>query len=74
MQRFLLSVVLLAAAPSTLFAEEADTSWTASAAALVPAGYVAGSPIKTDLATMTAYLAAFRAGVDDPKTPGSAFD
>jgi hypothetical protein len=40
----------------------------------VPAGFVAGAPYKTDAATMTGYLAAFRAGSDDPKTPGSAFD
>lgn len=76
MHRFTFLVVfaagLFAAAPA--HAETPDVSWADSAAALVPAGYVAGSPTKTDLTTMTGYLAAFRAGADDPKTPGSAFD
>jgi hypothetical protein len=69
-----LATLLWAAAGTAMHAEPADTSWAESAAALVPHGFVAGSPYKTDLARMTGYLAVFRAGADDPKTPGSAFD
>jgi hypothetical protein len=66
--------VFLLALSTAAWANPDDTSWAESAAAFVPADFVAGSPYKTDLATMTGYLAAFRAGADDPKTPGSAFD
>lgn len=57
-----------------LCAEAPDTSWAESASTLVPQGFVAGSVYRTDLATMTGYLAAFRAGANDPQSPGSAFD
>ena len=69
-----LATLLWAVTGAGIRAEPADTSWAESAAALVPKRFVAGAPTRTDLATMTGYLAAFRAGADDPKTPGSAFD
>jgi hypothetical protein len=55
-------------------AEAPDNSWTESASAFVPQGFVAGAAYRTDLVTMTGYLAAFRAGANDPQAPGSAFD
>ncbi|HEX8168285.1 MAG TPA: hypothetical protein VF601_21170 [Beijerinckiaceae bacterium] len=48
--------------------------WVPEARALVPAGFVAGEPFDTDLNAMAGHLAAFRAGADDPASPGSAFD
>jgi hypothetical protein len=55
-------------------ADAPDSSWAQSAQAFVPQGYVAGAVYRTDLKSMTGALALFRAGSDDPKTPGSAFD
>jgi hypothetical protein len=68
------AVVFWLSLSGALRAEAPDISWVESASALVPQGFVAGSVVKTDLAIMTGYLAAFRAGANDPQSPGSAFD
>jgi hypothetical protein len=64
----------LLAITSASATDSIDASWAASANTFVPHDFVAGSVYKTELATMTGYLAVFPAGADDPKTPGSAFD
>jgi hypothetical protein len=64
-----------ALAPAAVRAADApDASWAQSAQAFVPQGYVAGSVYRTDRTSMTGALAVFRAGADDPRTAGSAFD
>jgi len=52
---------------------EAEPAWYASALALLPAGYVAGTATSTDAAEMTGYLAVYAASANDPKTPASVF-
>lgn len=66
------AILALVCAPHARAGDE--PSWATSAAALVPAGYVAGLAYRTDEAAMTGYMAAFRADANDPKTPASAFD
>lgn len=51
-----------------------DPAWVESARKLVPQGYVGGAAIRTDPQATTGTLTVFRAGADDPKTAGSAFD
>jgi hypothetical protein len=48
-------------------------AWRDSAMAFVPADYVAGSVYRTDLATMTGYLAVYPVGADNPGKPASTF-
>ncbi|MDF2116342.1 SH3 domain-containing protein [Roseiarcaceae bacterium H3SJ34-1] len=55
-------------------AQDETGEWVEKAAALVPAGFVAGRAYRVDRAAMRGYVAAFPAGSDDPATPGSAFD
>jgi hypothetical protein len=54
--------------------QDESGEWQEKAAALVPAGFVAGRAYRVDRETMTGYVAAFPAGSDDVATPGSAFD
>lgn len=69
MHRILAALWLLAGTTAA-----AAEPWRDSAIRLLPQGYVAGTATHTDLAAMTGLLAAFPAGADDPRTPGSAFD
>src|SRR5262245_22935264 len=66
-------IALLATTASAQRASEAEPAWYASALALVPAGYVAGSAYSTDAAGTTGYLAVYAASANDPKTPASVF-
>jgi hypothetical protein len=54
--------------------QDESGAWVEKAAALVPAGFVAGRAYRVDPETMTGYVAAFPTGSDDVATPGSAFD
>ncbi|WP_431014804.1 SH3 domain-containing protein [Bradyrhizobium pachyrhizi] len=74
--RILASVAVMALSATTASAQqasEAEPAWRASAVALVPAGYVAGTSSSTDAAGTTGYLAVYAASADDPKTPASVF-
>src|SRR3954464_7636284 len=52
-------------------ADDTEPAWRASALAMVPAGYVAGTAYRTEGAT--GYLAVYPATSNDPKTPASVF-
>ena len=66
-------MALLATTASAQQASEAEPAWQASALALVPAEYVAGSAYRTDATGTTGYLAVYPASANDPKTPASVF-
>lgn len=72
----ILATTLAAIAPSTARAQPAEPppAWLARLAAVVPPGVVAGAVLAADPAALTATVAVFPAGADDPGTPGSAFD
>jgi hypothetical protein len=70
----LLLLAALTSLDSAASAQQAsEPSWRASALALVPPGYVAGSAYRTDETAMAGYLAVYPANADDPKSPGSTF-
>lgn len=66
-----IAVSLLCVAAQAARADDDDPAWRASALALVPAGYVAGTAYRTD--GSTGYLAVYPATANDPKAPGSVF-
>lgn len=76
---FLRTAPLFLATGATLFllapssARAGDAPWLAAAQAKLPPGLVAGRVIRLDEAGLTAAIAVFPAGADNPATPGSAF-
>jgi hypothetical protein len=52
-------------------ADDTEPAWRASALAMVPTGFVAGTAYRTD--GSTGYLAVYPATSNDPKTPASVF-
>ena len=66
----LIAAMALSVATQAL-ADDNEPAWRASALALVPAGYVAGTAYRTE--GSTGYLAVYPATSNDPKTPASAF-
>lgn len=52
-------------------ADDTEPAWRASALAMVPAGFAAGTAYRTD--GSTGYLAVYPATSNDPKTPASVF-
>ncbi|MGL9616524.1 SH3 domain-containing protein [Bradyrhizobium sp. U531] len=67
----LIAATMLCVVAQAARADDAEPAWRASALAMVPAGYVAGSAYRTEGAT--GYLAVYPASSNDPKTPASVF-
>lgn len=67
----LIAAAILAVAIQAAHADDIEPAWRASALAMVPAGYVAGTVYRTD--GSTGYLAVYPATSNDPKTPASVF-
>nr|WP_245266560.1 hypothetical protein [Bradyrhizobium sp. WSM1743] len=67
----LIAATILCVATQAARADDSEPAWRASALALVPSGYVAGTAYRT--AGATGYLAVYPATSNDPKTPASAF-
>lgn len=67
----LIAATILCVATQAARADDTDPAWRASALALVPAGYVAGTAYRTEGAT--GYLAVYPETSNDPKTPASVF-
>lgn len=67
----LIAATILCVATQAARADEAEPTWRASALALVPAGYVAGTAYRTE--ALTGYLAVYPAASNDPKNPASVF-
>ncbi|MCA1428124.1 MULTISPECIES: SH3 domain-containing protein [unclassified Bradyrhizobium] len=67
----LIAAAVLSAVAQAARAGDSEPAWRASALALVPAGYVAGTAYRTE--GSTGYLAVYPATSNDPKTPGSVF-
>ncbi len=67
----LIAATMLCVAAQAARADDTDPAWRASALAMVPAGYIAGTAYRTEGAT--GYLAAYPASSNDPKTPASVF-
>src|SRR6476659_1597965 len=68
--RFVAATILCVATQAAR-ADDTDPAWRASALALVPAGYVAGTAYRTEGAT--GYIAVHPETSNDPKTPASVF-
>jgi hypothetical protein len=72
MRAFLLIVAaILSVATQAARADDTEPAWRASALALVPVGYVAGTAYRTE--GSIGYLAIYPAPSNDPKTPASVF-
>lgn len=67
----LIAATFLCVATQVARADDTDPAWRASALAMVPAGYVAGTAYRTD--GSTGYLAVYPATSNDPKIPASVF-
>ena len=67
----LIAATMLCVATQAARADDTEPAWRASALAMVPAGYVAGTAYRTD--GSTGYLAVYPATSSDPKTPASVF-
>ncbi len=65
------AAMLCVATQGAACADDTEPAWRASALAMVPAGYVAGTAYRTD--GSTGYLAVYPATSNDPKTPASVF-
>ncbi|KYK43760.1 hypothetical protein A1D31_17170 [Bradyrhizobium liaoningense] len=69
--RLVAATLLCVAASVAAHAEDTEPAWRASALAMVPPGFVAGTAYRTD--GSTGYLAVDPATSNDPKTPASVF-
>ncbi|MDD1527047.1 hypothetical protein C7U92_06040 [Bradyrhizobium sp. WBOS7] len=67
----LIAAAILSVATQAARADDTGPAWRASALAMVPAGYVAGTAYRTE--GSTGYLAVYPATSNDPKTPASVF-
>jgi len=67
----LIAASILCVATQAARADDTEPAWRASALAMVPAGYVAGTAYRTE--GSTGYLAVYPATSNDPKTPASVF-
>lgn len=67
----LIAAAILCVATQFAHADDTEAAWRASALAMVPAGYVAGTAYRTD--GSTGYLAVYPATSNDQKTPASVF-
>ncbi|SDI05516.1 hypothetical protein SAMN05216338_1016194 [Bradyrhizobium sp. Rc2d] len=67
----LIAATILCVATQAARADDTEPAWRASALALVPAGYVAGTAYRTEAST--GYLAVYPATSNDPKIPASVF-
>lgn len=66
-----IAALILSVATQAARADDTEPAWRASALAMVPAGYVAGTAYRTE--GSTGYLAVYQATSNDPKTPASVF-
>ncbi|MGY3408625.1 hypothetical protein ACVWZV_004738 [Bradyrhizobium sp. GM5.1] len=67
----LIAATILCVATQAASADDAEPAWRASALAMLPAGYVAGTAYRTEGAT--GYLAVYPISSNDPKSPASVF-
>ena len=67
----LIAASILCIATQAARADDTEPAWRASALAMVPAGYIAGTAYRTE--GSTGYLAVYPATSNDPKTPASVF-
>ncbi len=67
----LIAAAILCVATQAARADDTEPAWRASALAMVPAGYVAGTAYRTE--GSTGYLAVYPASSNDPKTSASVF-
>ena len=67
----LIAATILWVATQAARADDAEPAWRASALAMVPAGYVAGTAYRTE--GSTGYLAVYPISSNDPKSPASVF-
>nr|WP_245509645.1 SH3 domain-containing protein [Bradyrhizobium vignae] len=67
----LIAAAVLSVAAQAARADDTEPAWRASALAMVPAGYIAGTAYRTE--GSTGYLAVYPATSNDPKTPASVF-
>ncbi|WP_247439436.1 hypothetical protein [Bradyrhizobium sp. 139] len=67
----LIAATILCVATQAARAADTEPAWRASALAMVPPGYLAGTAYRTDGAT--GYLAVYPVTSNSPKTPASVF-